>query len=68
MGRSEDGLTVPVEDGLVADAEAVAANDFPGLRIPEDQLFVTVGGVGVKLVYIHFPAGSSAVVAEGDFP
>ena len=68
VGRSEDGLPVLVEYGLVAQAEPVAADDFLGLGIPQDQLFVSVGRVGVELVYIQGLPGAAAVVTEGNFP
>ena len=68
MGGGQDGLTETVVHGLVAQAEAVAADDLLGLGIPEDQLAVAVGGIGVELVDVQGLARAAAVVAEGDLP
>ena len=65
---SQDGLAEAVVHRLVAQAETVAADDFLGLGIPEDQLSVTVGGIGVELVDVQGFTRAAAVVAEGDFP
>ena len=61
-------LAETVEDGLVAEDETVAADDFFSFWIPQDQLLVAVGRIGIKLVQVHFLAGTAATVAEGDFP
>ena len=68
MGGGQDGLAEPVVHRLVAQAETVAADDFLGLRIPEDQLAVAIGGIGVEFVDVQGFARAAAVVAEGDLP
>ena len=63
----QDGLAETVVHRLVAQAETVAADDFLRFGIPEDQLAVAIGGIGVELVDVQGFARAAAVVAEGDF-
>ena len=66
MGRGQDRLAEPVEDRLVADAEPVSAHDLLGFRVPENQLTVAIGRIGVELVDVQGLAGAAAVIPEGD--
>ncbi len=50
-------------DDFVSEAEAVAADDFGLLCIPEEEVPV----VGVEVVEVDFVAGAFANEAEGDF-
>ena len=63
----QDGLAETVVHRLVAQAETVASDDLLGLGIPQDQLAVAIGGIGVELVDVQGFARAAAVVAEGDF-
>ena len=52
VAGGQDGLAIAVNLPLRSLQVAVAANDFPRLRIPDDELFVAIL-TGIELVLIH---------------